>query len=69
MGSLFPQPVQVQGLYEVSDDRVPGIGPKRRRMLMRRFGSAAAVREATVEDIAAGPGLTLTLRARVREHL
>ena len=50
-------------------DGVPGIGPKRRRMLMRRFGSAAAVREATVEDIAAVPGMTLTLARRIKEHL
>ena len=50
-------------------DRVPGIGPKRRKMLLRRFGSAAAVRDAAVEDIAAVPGMTLTLARRVKEQL
>ena len=50
-------------------DLVPGIGPKRRKMLLRRFGSAAGVREATVEDIAAVPGMTMTIARTVKEFL
>ena len=33
-------------------DMVTGIGPKRKRMLMRRFGSLRGIKEATVDDIA-----------------
>ena len=50
-------------------DLVPGIGPKRRKMLLRRFGSARGVREAQLEEIAAVPGMTLTLARRVKEYL
>ena len=50
-------------------DLVPGIGPKRRRMLMRRFGSVKALREATLEDIGAVPGMTVRLARQVKEYL
>ena len=50
-------------------DHVPGIGPKRRQMLIRQFGSVQGVREATLEDLAATPGMTLTLASKVKEWL
>ncbi len=50
-------------------DLVPGIGPKRRRMLIRRFGSVKGIREAEVEDIAAVPGMTLKQARVVKDHL
>jgi excinuclease ABC subunit C len=34
-------------------DHVPGVGPRRRRTLLTRFGSLAGVRRATREDLAA----------------
>ena len=50
-------------------DLAPGIGPKRRRMLLRRFGSVKGVKEASTEDLAAVPGMTRTLAQRVKEYL
>jgi excinuclease ABC subunit C len=50
-------------------DAVPGIGPKRKRALLRKFGSVARIREATVDDIAATPGFTRALAEKVREGL
>jgi excinuclease ABC subunit C len=38
-------------------DDVPGLGETRRKALLRRFGSVAKVRAATVEDIAEVPGI------------
>jgi excinuclease ABC subunit C len=37
-------------------DHVPGIGPRRRRTLLRKFGSLAGVRRATREELAAEVG-------------
>jgi excinuclease ABC subunit C len=37
-------------------DRVPGIGPRRRRTLLTRFGSLSGVRRATREDLASVVG-------------
>ena len=50
-------------------DLVPGIGPKRRRMLLRRFGSVNGVREASLEEVAAVPGMTLKLARLVKEYI
>ncbi|MEJ2362039.1 MAG: helix-hairpin-helix domain-containing protein, partial [Gammaproteobacteria bacterium] len=35
---------------------IPGIGPRRQRVLLSHFGSVKAIRRATAEDIAAVPG-------------
>ena len=52
-----------------SVDMISGIGPKRKRMLMRRFGSVKGIREAAIEDIAAVPGMTRSLAVRLKEIL
>jgi excinuclease ABC subunit C len=50
-------------------DLIPGIGPKRKRMLIRQFGSLKGVREATSEEIAAAPGMTLKLAEKIKEYV
>ena len=50
-------------------DMVTGIGPKRKRMLMRRFGTLKGIKEAPVEEIATVPGMTRSLAARLKESL
>ena len=50
-------------------DDLPGVGPKRRRALLRVFGSAKRVREAPVEQIAAVPGIGAALAARIKDAL
>ncbi|MBI4282687.1 MAG: excinuclease ABC subunit UvrC [Chloroflexi bacterium] len=50
-------------------DLVPGIGPKRKRMLLRRFGSVRGVKDASLEELAAVPGMTRTLAQKVKEFL
>jgi excinuclease ABC subunit C len=50
-------------------DDLPGVGPKRKRALLRVFGSAKRVREAPVEQIAAVPGIGHRLAATIKETL
>jgi len=50
-------------------DAIPGIGPKRKKALLRKFGSLQAIREASIDDIAATPGFTRALARKVLEHL
>lgn len=38
-------------------DEIPGVGPARKKALMKRFGSLARLRRAAVEDIAVTPGI------------
>jgi excinuclease ABC subunit C len=50
-------------------DDLPGVGPKRRRALLRVFGSAKRVRDAPVEQIAAVPGIGAALAERIKTTL
>ncbi|MCB9483331.1 MAG: excinuclease ABC subunit UvrC [Dehalococcoidia bacterium] len=50
-------------------DTIPGIGPKRKRALMRKFGSVKNLREASVSDIAATVGFTERLAETVKRSL
>ncbi len=50
-------------------EAIPGIGPKRRRALLERFGSLEALRKATVEEIASVPGITPKLALKIKEFL
>jgi excinuclease ABC subunit C len=45
----------MRDLHSALDD-VPGIGPRRRRVLLTRFGSLSGVRRATREELAAAVG-------------
>jgi excinuclease ABC subunit C len=55
-------------LRSVLDD-IEGIGPVRRRALLRHFGSLKRIREATVDEIAEVKGLNRELAAEIRRHL
>jgi excinuclease ABC subunit C len=50
-------------------DAIPGIGPKRKKALLRKFGSLQAIRQAPLDEIAATPGFTRALARRVLEQL
>src|SRR5205085_3579160 len=58
-----------KGALKSSLDEVPGVGPKRRRALLQRFGSVDAIRKAVVEDIASVPGMTQRTAAALKERL
>ena len=50
-------------------DAIPGIGPKRKKALLRKFGSVQGIREASIDEIAATVGFTRSLAERVKEML
>ncbi|MEX1296044.1 MAG: helix-hairpin-helix domain-containing protein, partial [Candidatus Limnocylindrales bacterium] len=50
-------------------DDLAGVGPARKRALLRVFGSSRALKGATTEEIAAVPGIGAGLAERIREHL
>lgn len=52
-----------------SIDLVTGVGPKKKRMLMRRFGSVKKIKEATLDEITAVPGMTRSLAIRLKHTL
>jgi excinuclease ABC subunit C len=56
------------GLKSSLDD-VHGIGPKRKKQLIAHFGSVKQIKLATVEEIAAAPGMTHDVAERVKAAL
>ena len=48
---------------------IPGIGPCRQTVLLRRFGSLKGVKSATKEEIARVPGFSETLASRILTYL
>jgi excinuclease ABC subunit C len=50
-------------------DSVPGIGPKRKKALLKRFGSVRGIREASIDELSQVSGITGSLAAKVREYL
>ena len=50
-------------------DRIAGIGPTRKKALLRKFGSLQAIREASAEEIAATPGLTRRVAEQIKAEL
>ncbi len=50
-------------------DSIQGVGPKRRRLLLDRFGSLEDIRRATVEEIATVPGIPYEVAAAIKAGL
>ena len=50
-------------------DRIPGIGPSRKKALLRKFGSLQAIRQASADEIAATPGLTRRVAEQIKAEL
>ena len=48
---------------------IPGVGPKRQQVLLKRFGSLRGVKAATREEIARVPGFSEALASRVLTYL
>jgi excinuclease ABC subunit C len=48
---------------------IPGIGPRRQTVLLRRFGSLQGVKEASKEEIARVPGFSEALASRILTYL
>jgi excinuclease ABC subunit C len=50
-------------------DSIPGIGPARRKALLKAFGSIEGIRAATVEQLAAVPGIPHEVALIIKENL
>jgi excinuclease ABC subunit C len=50
-------------------DSIHGIGPKRKRALLKKFGSIEAVKEASLEQLSQTEGMTSALSQKVKEYL
>ena len=65
----YSRKIRKQETFASAFDEISGIGPKRKRALLKRFGSTQAIREAPIEELAATKGMTENLAKRVKEYL
>ena len=49
-------------------DEIAGIGPTRKRALLRHFGTAKAVSRASVEDLVAVEGISAQMARMIYDH-
>ncbi|MBN1642362.1 MAG: excinuclease ABC subunit UvrC [Anaerolineae bacterium] len=50
-------------------EAIPGVGPQRRKALLKAFGSMERIRKASIEELAAVPGMTHQVAERIKESL
>ena len=67
--NLYHRKLRARARLRSRLDAIAGVGPRRRRALLRRFGSLRRIGEASAEELAAVPGITLTLAAQIKEEL
>ncbi|MBN9494468.1 excinuclease ABC subunit UvrC [bacterium] len=65
----FHRQLRGKGAIASALDSVPGVGPKRKKALLKKFGSVKAIREAEVDDIASTVGFTRALAEKVKEGI
>jgi excinuclease ABC subunit C len=57
-----------KAMSETSLDDIPGIGPARRRALLRHFGSAKSVSRAGLPDLQAVPGISAAMAQQIYNY-
>jgi len=50
-------------------DTIPGIGKKRKTLLLKHFGSLKRIRAATIEELTALPGINRGIAESLKEHI
>ena len=63
----FHRQVRAKSSIQSALDTIPGIGPKRKKALLKKFGTVRAIREAEVSEIASTLGFTRALAEKVKE--
>jgi len=65
----YHQKIRRKETFASSLDSIPGIGPKRKRALLKHFGSVQAIQEASSEELAAVKGMTRSSAKKIKEYL
>jgi excinuclease ABC subunit C len=55
--------------YHSTLDEIPGIGKKKKDMLIKHFGSVKKIRAATPEELSALPGITIKETLNIKQFL
>jgi len=50
-------------------EEIPGIGARRRQALLKHFGALDRIRQASLDELAAVPGMTQAAARQIKENL
>jgi excinuclease ABC subunit C len=50
-------------------DNIPGIGPRRKKALLKKFGTIQVIKEASLEELSQTEGITSAIAQKVKEYL
>ncbi len=65
----YHQKIHKRETFASALDTIPGIGTKRKRALLKQFGSVQAIREASPEELAATRSMNRDLAQKIKEYL
>jgi excinuclease ABC subunit C len=65
----FHRATRSKSAFKSRLDDVPGVGPTRKKALIRAFGSVKGIQNASTEEIAAVDGINATLAEQIKAHL
>ena len=65
----YHQKIRKRETFASALDTIPGIGHKRKRTLLKQFGSVKAIRNASIEELATTKGMSKNLARRIKESL
>ncbi len=65
----YHQKLRRKGFVASALDNIAGVGPKRRRALLKKFGSVEAIKKASLEEMSQTEGITLSLARKVKEEV
>jgi excinuclease ABC subunit C len=68
-GITFHRQVREKKSFASQLDEIPSIGPKRRQVLLKKFGSLDAIRNASLEELAQVKGMNLSAAQQVKASL
>ncbi len=68
-GVTYHRNLRGKGAIRSSLDDIEGIGPKRRKALLKKFGSLDNIRMATIDELAAVPGMNRSAAESLKESL
>ncbi len=65
----YHQKIHKRATFASALDDIPGIGPRRKRALLRKFGSVQAIREASEEELATIKGMSKGVAKKIKGYL
>jgi excinuclease ABC subunit C len=65
----YHQKIREKESFTSALDSIPGIGPRRKRALLRKFGSVRAISQASLEELATTKGMSRGLAKKIKEYL